>query len=827
MNDLKNAILPDEPNKVSYDAIGSKAKGLLFLKQHQFNVPAFFLLNNETLGLVSGKALSILQLVNEWVQQYAIPADSLWTVRSSANVEDGKEESFAGLFHTEINVPVSALPKAIEAVISGYEGVNKLQYGRVENLQFGLIIQQMVASEYSGVAFSHNPFDPTKEEVFVNIVPGLGVNLVSGKENACTLKSPHQGVAEWTNLEDTFSGQIFSGELQSITKTGNEIKQAILPHLDDLLNGIRRLAKLKKIPVDIEFTVAGNQLYWLQVRPITSKACDKILAIWDNSNIGENYPDITLPLSISFARHTYFKAYTGMAAFLGMSKKTIQTNEPLIKNMVGGIHGALYYNVTAWQKLLFQLPLGKKTSKQITRMWAMEDAEFQHPPHGPSVWNYLVMLFNLMQALFFFKRNKREFESVYRQVLTDFDKKAFVGKSHVELVDIFHHIDRKLTENWIVPLLSGFFAMIFFSALKRIVRNSRLQSDYPNFSNDILFSQGDVISVAIVREFQELLKMFQENKALFELFSSEQPESIWEKLPATFPIANERIRRYIELYGERCGGGELKLETINYKEDPLRFIAFMQSNMQVAVFQRAETWSFDYRKVLRENYQYHPLRRTLLTMLINATVARMKDRENYRFLRTKAFAMMRELFRAVDRELIEHKKIEIPSDSLHLYLEHLLDTETVTEYKSIIAKNKLKYREYETMKRASRYLQTSTGLVPVEKNQAAHAKTQMKGIGCCSGTVTAKVALINIDSIEHNQIAGCILVANYFEPGWVNLFAQAAGVISEKGNLLSHTAILCREMGIPAIVGAKGILSALQDGDTLQMNGSTGDINIL
>ncbi len=77
------------------------------------------------------------------------------------------------------------------------------------------------------------------------------------------------------------------------------------------------------------------------------------------------------------------------------------------------------------------------------------------------------------------------------------------------------------------------------------------------------------------------------------------------------------------------------------------------------------------------------------------------------------------------------------------------------------------------------------------------------------------------------DFSGKILVADYFEPGKINLFSKAGGIISIRGNLLSHTAILCREMGIPSIVGARGLLSKIKDGDKIEMNGATGKIYLI
>ena len=65
------------------------------------------------------------------------------------------------------------------------------------------------------------------------------------------------------------------------------------------------------------------------------------------------------------------------------------------------------------------------------------------------------------------------------------------------------------------------------------------------------------------------------------------------------------------------------------------------------------------------------------------------------------------------------------------------------------------------------------------------------------------------------------------DPGWVFLLATAKGIISEKGSLLSHTAIISRELKIPSIVGVNNLLNTIKSGDIIEMDGTTGVINIV
>ena len=67
-----------------------------------------------------------------------------------------------------------------------------------------------------------------------------------------------------------------------------------------------------------------------------------------------------------------------------------------------------------------------------------------------------------------------------------------------------------------------------------------------------------------------------------------------------------------------------------------------------------------------------------------------------------------------------------------------------------------------------------------------------------------------------------ILVADHTDPGWILLFSSAAGLLVEHGSLLSHAAIVSREMGLPCIVSLPGVTSWLKTGDWVEFDGGTG-----
>jgi len=107
------------------------------------------------------------------------------------------------------------------------------------------------------------------------------------------------------------------------------------------------------------------------------------------------------------------------------------------------------------------------------------------------------------------------------------------------------------------------------------------------------------------------------------------------------------------------------------------------------------------------------------------------------------------------------------------------------------------------------------------RTAAAPTGDQRHGLGCCPGTVSGRVRLV-WDPRRAELRKGDILVAERTDPGWVMIFPCAAGLLVERGSLLSHSAIVAREMGIPAVISIEGLTSWLHDGDWVEMDGAKG-----
>ena len=111
----------------------------------------------------------------------------------------------------------------------------------------------------------------------------------------------------------------------------------------------------------------------------------------------------------------------------------------------------------------------------------------------------------------------------------------------------------------------------------------------------------------------------------------------------------------------------------------------------------------------------------------------------------------------------------------------------------------------------------------IESDSPDESENVRKGQACSPGVVRGPVRVVT-DPRNATIKSGDILVAERTDPGWVTIFPLVKGVIMERGSLLSHSAIVARELGLPAVVGVEDACRWLQDGDWVELNGTSGHI---
>lgn len=121
---------------------------------------------------------------------------------------------------------------------------------------------------------------------------------------------------------------------------------------------------------------------------------------------------------------------------------------------------------------------------------------------------------------------------------------------------------------------------------------------------------------------------------------------------------------------------------------------------------------------------------------------------------------------------------------------------------------------------------TTTGkLAASDKRQVTSgAHVLAKGDPASPGLASGPVKLLTSAKEIHKVNTGDILVAEQTNPDFVPAMRKAIAILTERGGRTSHAAIVSRELGIPAVVGCKGVRKQLHDGVVITVNGSTGEV---
>ncbi|NJN44615.1 MAG: hypothetical protein HC806_07790, partial [Anaerolineae bacterium] len=207
-----------------------------------------------------------------------IQPGSLYAVRSSSNLEDDKEHSFAGQFLSRINVQgLDAVLDAVCDVLNSSRSETLQPYIKKlgesgKQLKMAVLVQDMITPQISGVAFSKNP-TTALDEVVIESVHGLGEALM---QDGVT---PERWIYRW-------------GQFTTKPDTDAEFE----PVIREIANGARRIQKLYGSPVDLEWAYDGTKVYWLQIRPITALTN---VPLYSNRISREVLPGIIKPLIAS------------------------------------------------------------------------------------------------------------------------------------------------------------------------------------------------------------------------------------------------------------------------------------------------------------------------------------------------------------------------------------------------------------------------------------------------------------------------------------------------------------------------------------------------
>ena len=819
-----------------------KAKNLGILAAEGFPVPKFIVLSEKEEVKLS------------------FSEKDFFAVRSNFSAEDGGEHSFAGQFLTRLNVKREKVEEAVQEVFASYAGSldykekanrgkeeycsqkqgkaeqgkaeqgkaeqEKAEQKKAEQRKVGssvetVIIQEMLFPEKSGVLFTKNPKGLLSEMVAV-LGQGLGDKVVEDQENVLTYHYfPGESLYQEGKLRDNYMGDEKDADLEKASRIRLENENFADSKKDHRAGTIvltekelktlftlgERIEQLFQKPMDIEFAIEGGKIYILQAREITTLDTHLPIRILDNSNISESFPGICLPLSVSFAKEMYSGIFTSLGRrFLG---KKVSSYKELFQRMVGEFSGRMYYEISSWYDILRLLPFSKKIIPIWQGMLGVSNEEISFSKKKPSFFLKCRIAFLFCCYFFVSQRKMKELDRFFQERYASYTKQVEDEEDVKALFSLFLKMKEDLLREWDITLMN----------------------DMVSFISTHLYGKKTAFSLETMKPVRALSAL----KAVAGKHGLDSEEYRREK------------KSYISAYGDRIEG-ELKLETRTFRTNEELLDRWILDALET------EKAGQDCEETSRmEKPSEAKPRKSFLYRLAESSC---NNREISRLHRTRCFGLMRSI---VDK--IGEKTIGF--DVYYLSLEELEEMLfSGKDFSLKIAREKELRKAYERLPVLSRVkLLGKVDRDPLEgeirvlsyesfkgkgniegksrEPEEGKGETERKedgestprvflGRGVSKGIFRGEVLKIKrLQEIRVAEAKGKILLSYSTDPGWFPYLNMAEGLITERGSLLSHSAILARELEKPAVVNIPNIMEELQGGDIVEIDGDLGICSVI
>ncbi len=893
--------------QVDDNLLGGKASNLAWLSRYDFPVPQWWVLTTDTF-VKQVEDAGLISWLNEQVNQLNADSDSrlvanvaqaiqdkfdrmelaeeikqairsqlpqsiresaFLAIRSSVVGEDGHNASFAGqmdsyLYQQGETAIFSAVLKVMRSAFNHRALMYRLQKSLpVIDIRAAIIIQEMIDADVSGVMFTAHPVTGSRQHALISSAWGCGEGIVSGVCNTdeFTVALYQDDIVAQLNDKDqalVFNDEKSAQNLGTKTVAVEKAKRDIASLTQAQILALRSLgltiAKSYQTPQDIEWCLQGDTFYILQARPITSlppiNSEQDQLIVWDNSNIQESYCGVTTPLTFSFANRAYKTVYEQTLRLLGVKEQVVQAHQDMLANMLGLIHGRVFYNINNWYRGLLFLPAFKTNKADMERMMGLTDPVDliqDKALNGREKLKKLPQMLRASMALFSrFRKMKTlvvEFKEMFDQVYQSVDRQHLHTLTIGQLMAETKRLDQELLVKWTTPIVNDFYVMMMNGKVHRwLTKAGVVNPDVEQ--NNLLSGQEGIESTEPTKYLLALCDELRQKPKLKALVLETSNSGLLTRLQVTDIKFYQRCLTYIELYGDRTIG-ELKLESISLRQDASFMFAILKNFLlkedlslanlaanEAKFRQQAEQTVFP---LIGKKFGLRGLKKFKrdLDKLRNAICYR----ENMRLARTRMFGLYRDIYLEIGQQLLFYGKLTQARDVFYLTVEELQayndGRSTQQTLMPLVAARKIEFSGYESeelphhfITRGSVYCNNDYQYPYAEAEQSALDTQQLTGTGCYPGIVDNKVRLI-FSPDDELSVNGQILCTVRTDPGWAPLFPTAAGLLVERGSTLSHSAVVARELGIPAIVGIPGITKVLQDQERVRMDGSTGVIERL
>ncbi len=752
--------------------------------------------------------------------------ESAVAVRSSATAEDLAGASFAGQQDTYLNVRgADALLAAVRDCWASLWTARAMAYRARERIDpagvaLAVVVQQMVDADAAGVMFTANPANGRRDESVISAAWGLGESVVGGSvttDDIVVDQTTGRVRSRTTADKAVMTVATDSGTEERPTPAELRSRQVLDNGGATVLAGLgARIQDRFGAPQDVEWARAGGEFWIVQARPITALP----------------EPEAAPPTDWSVPDP---KAFYARASIVEQLPDPLS---PLFADLVDA-------SVTRSVQSLFRELLGDDV---------LRDAEIGLPTiNGYAYYRYArAGLWRIMRrmpaAIRAFTRKdagnlrarwQNRSHPRYVQIVESWTPRPLGELTDRELLDGVVELLDAGTEYYtsvqtIIPLAAG-SEVVFTGFYDRLVR----RAGDPRASTFLL--GFDSTPIRAEKSLYDLATWSRGHDELTAALLATPPARVVELLDAGEPLAGvagavwndwrDRFRAHLDRFGHAV----YNLDFVNPvpADDPaplldtLRFylggggVDPHERQRRTAARREAETTI-----VLA---RLDPVRRALFARLLRWAQRIAPVREDALADIGLAWPQLRRMLGELGRRLAAAGMITLADDVFWLHRDEILGDrgarlDGVVEQRKALWRGQRRATPPQLLPKGTSW-EIFEGVLPAASTE--QTGDVLTGTGASAGQVTATARVLAGPQDFGRMQPGDVLVAGITTPAWTSLFAMASGVVTDIGGPLSHSSIVAREYGIPAVLGTAVATRRIQDGSQVRVDGDAGTVTLL
>jgi len=806
---------------------GGKCAGIARLMTFGFRVPAGFIITTKVFNrLVAEKwdpGFSISQQTStealyKILLSYKFPGQirkqifksysklsAPVAVRSSMCGEDSVHASFAGQLDTFLNV--ESPESLLEAVLKCYASVLNYRFGQylrkksetnapliINRTNMAVVVQKMVDAKVAGVAFTADPVSGQPKTI-IEAVAGSVVGVVDGTA------VPNRYVFDSRGLLQ----EEYIAEKNNPVLTENQ--------LEELIQLVNKIAAKMENPQDIEWIWDGSDFYILQTRPITTLSKDHI---YSHKLVSDMSPGLIKPLLWStnvsgMNRNVFGRLFT----------RLIGPNKINFSILTRRIYSRVYADITVFGELLQRIGLPPNFFESMT----LDEYAHKRRPRLN-----LRLLQTIFRSVIFLGHHARIERSL----------KPFLFR-HSQEIEGFRNAD------WTVAKLGSLIKAsdrlirlhgqtqwyMWIVAMNMTVRNKLLKKLLQRFVPGVEPSDliRGLIGLKALEPNQEIQKMAQLFRKLPEEIQQKVREGKHDLIQGELEnfeagkILQQRLSVFFRKYGFLSINGT-DFSEAPWAENPgLIWSAIYRFSEKAGDFGKNARLIRTIAKG-RVLLKLSPFQKFVFNKLLKSTIRYIGLREKTSFRMSEDAYQMRRIFWELGRRFIEQKLLAHPDDIFFLYYREIKEIIKHAPVQDDIWKKILLRKSEMEMHAALEIEETIVGdTIPQKTVIKLPEKNYLLGIPGSSGIAKGFARLVkNPAEIKGVLTKEDILIVLFTDVGWTPLFPGIGGLVAETGGQLSHSSIIAREYGLPAVVSVKKATHFIKEGQPITINGHTGRV---